>query len=160
MLFYFIFNIFCELMASTAMDFWNDNVFQQSTSGSELMDALQPFYKSASNESSNYQNALPYSASSTSYSCPFSSFPIPPSTSYISTTHSQPGFYPDYQIQNQFEYNQPGLPGPSIGSNQPTESQFYPIQLQPTQYSWLTSTSLSYKINPKLILNYKTHLLL
>ncbi|KAJ0512337.1 putative transcription factor AP2-EREBP family [Helianthus annuus] len=115
------------------MNFWNDIGFQQSTSGGELMDALVPFIKSASINSPNYQNTLPFSTPSTSYPCPFSSFPPPPISSSISTIHSQPGLYPDYTIQHQtgygFGYGQPEV---LTGSNPLPESQIY--QTQPTHW--------------------------
>lgn len=124
-------------MASTAMDFWNNSGFQQSTAGGELMEALEPFIKSASPSSSysqisssNYQNTLPFS-SPTSYPYPDS---FPSSSSYLNTTHQQTGFNPDYPIQDRFVYNQPGS---SSGLTQLTESQIYQIQTQmeiPTQW--------------------------
>ncbi|XP_071692142.1 ethylene-responsive transcription factor RAP2-4-like [Rutidosis leptorrhynchoides] len=124
-------------MASTAMDFWNSNSgFQQtSSSGGELMEALEPFIKSASppfssysqEDNSNYHNTLPFSTPSTSYPYPSPSFSPTP---YISTTHQEPGFYPDYSIQNRFEYNQPDS---QFGLTQLSESQMYQIQTQWTQ---------------------------
>ncbi|KAI3672419.1 hypothetical protein L6452_38507 [Arctium lappa] len=143
-------------MASAAMDFWNSNGFQQSTAGGELMEALEPFIKSASPPPpppSNYQNTLPpsnyqstllFSTPSTSYPYPSSSFPPPPlplSPSYI---YPQPGFYPDYSIQDQFGYDQPGS---SIGLTQLPESQMYPIETHmdlhlPTQ--WPQNNNLNF----------------
>ncbi|KAL8226359.1 hypothetical protein R6Q57_016191, partial [Mikania cordata] len=154
-----------------SMDFGNDNGFQISSSGDELMDALEPFIKGASNYqntlSSNYQNTLSsfpnyqntfsISSSSESYQCPFSSFPLPPSSTSISPIQNQPGLYPNDSIQDQFGYGQHGSlvgtshfaydqPGSSFGSSQfgydqPGSSsgsnqfgydhfQFYPIQNQ------------------------------
>ncbi|KAI3825899.1 hypothetical protein L1987_07617 [Smallanthus sonchifolius] len=83
------------------MDFWNDIGFHQSCGGDELMNALGPFIKSASIESSNYQNTLPI--------------------------HQEPGLYPDYSTQYQFGYDQPGS---SAGLTQLPESQIYHIQNQ------------------------------
>lgn len=127
-------------MASTAMDFWNNNGFQQSSAGGELMEALEPFIKSASSPSpssssyspmasSNYQNTLPFSSPSTSYPYPSSSFDsFPSSSSYFPTTHHETSFYPDYSIHTQ--------PGSSFGL---PESHIYKIQTQmeiqiPTQW--------------------------
>ncbi|KAL4565982.1 hypothetical protein LXL04_030091 [Taraxacum kok-saghyz] len=120
-------------MAFTAMDLWNNNDFQQSTAGGELMEALEPFYKSASSSysqmtTSNYQNTLPFSTSSTSYPYPSSSFDsFPSSSSYNATNLQQTGFKPDYSIQDRFVYDQPGS---SVGLNQLPESQIYQIQTQ------------------------------
>ncbi|KAI3689275.1 hypothetical protein L2E82_47228 [Cichorium intybus] len=131
-------------MASTAMDFWNNSSFQQSTAGGELMEALEPFIKSASPSSSSsfsqmassdYQNTLQFSTPSTSYPYPSSSFDsFPSSSSYLVTTHQQTGFFPDYSIQDRFVYDQPGS---SLGLNHLTESHMYQIQTQmetPTQW--------------------------
>ncbi|KVH99529.1 ethylene-responsive transcription factor RAP2-4-like [Cynara cardunculus var. scolymus] len=139
-------------MASAAMDFWNGSGFQQSTAGGELMEALEPFIKSASPPPlplpppSNYQNTLLLSTPSTSFPYPSSSScflpPSPSSSSYISTIHSQPGFYPDYSIQDQFGYEQPAS---SFGLTQLTESQMYPMQTQmdlPTQ--WPQNSNLNF----------------
>ncbi|KAK1406761.1 hypothetical protein QVD17_38369 [Tagetes erecta] len=93
------------MASSTAMNFWNN-------SGCELMDALEPFIKSAPIESTNYQNTLPY-----------------PSTSF-SDIYQQPELYPDCFFPNQSGYNQPES---SFGLNQPTEyieSPIYPFQNQ------------------------------
>ncbi|KAK9072142.1 hypothetical protein SSX86_008574 [Deinandra increscens subsp. villosa] len=131
-------------MASASMDFWNG--FQTSSSGGELMDALQPFIKSASIEPSNYQNTLPFSTPTTSYQYPYSSFSLPSSSPSFSTIQNQPGMYPDYSIQHQFGYNQPGS---YAGLNQSTESQIYPIETQfglqlqlPTQ--WAAQNNLNF----------------
>ncbi|KAI3717998.1 hypothetical protein L1987_69973 [Smallanthus sonchifolius] len=86
-------------MAYATMDFWNDIGFYQSC-GDELMNALGPFIKSASIESSNYQNTLPI---------------------------QEPGLYPDYSTQYQFGYDQPGS---SVGLTQLPDSQIYHIQNQ------------------------------
>ncbi|KAK9080811.1 hypothetical protein SSX86_000569 [Deinandra increscens subsp. villosa] len=116
------------MASSAAMNFWNDG-FQPSMAGGELMDALEPFIKSASMESSNYQNTLQFSTPTTSCPYPSSSFPLPSS----STTYQEPCLYPDYLIQ----------PGSSFGSTQFTqftqftESPIYQIQNQlqlPTQW--------------------------
>ncbi|KAI3686010.1 hypothetical protein L1987_79679 [Smallanthus sonchifolius] len=120
-------------MASAAMNFWNENGFQPSTAGGELMDALEPFIKSAPIEHSNYQNTLDFSTPPTSYPYPSSSFPFP------SPSYQEPGLYPDYSIQDRFGYNQPGFPGSSTGFNQLTESPTYQFQNQmdlelPTQW--------------------------
>ncbi|CAH1439332.1 unnamed protein product [Lactuca virosa] len=135
-------------MASTAMDFWNNNEFQQSTAGGELMEALEPFYKSASPSSSsssyshsqmassNYQNTLPFSTPSASYPYPSSFDSFPSSSSYVPTTHQQTGFFPDYSIQDRFVYDQPGS-SLGLNLNQLSESQIYQIQTQmeiPTQW--------------------------
>nr|XP_043640311.1 ethylene-responsive transcription factor RAP2-4-like [Erigeron canadensis] len=101
------------MASSAAMNFWNNSGFEQSSSssmaGGELMEALEPFIKSASpsysHDSSNYQNTL---------------FP----TSYPHPDYQiqQPGPYPDYQIQNQFQYIQPNS---SFGLTQLYQPQIY-----------------------------------
>lgn len=110
---------------SAAMNFWNNSGFEQSSSsiaGGELMEALEPFIKSASpsyshsqidDSSSNYQNTL----FSTSY--PYPDYQI-----------QQPGPYPDYQIQNHHEYTQPDS---SFGSTQLYQPQIYE-NIQHTNY--------------------------
>ncbi|KAL8225548.1 hypothetical protein R6Q57_018109 [Mikania cordata] len=91
-------------MMSATVDFWNPVGFQQpSVAGGELMEALQPFIKSASVV--DYQNTLSFCPPSTSYSYPSTSFPN----------------------QNPFSYEQPGS---SVGSNQITPSQTHQIQVQ------------------------------
>lgn len=113
-------------MASTAMNFWNN-------SGGELMEALEPFIKSASPSYSqldsqdyqNYQNTLPFSTPSTSYPYPSQSFPPP-------TIQQESGFYPDYPTQFGFGYTQ--QPEFSSGLTQLPETQMY-HQIQ-TQTQW------------------------
>ncbi|XP_071712097.1 ethylene-responsive transcription factor RAP2-4 [Rutidosis leptorrhynchoides] len=93
-------------MASTTMEFWNFNDFQQ-LNGGELMDALEPFIKQ------DYQNTLPYSSPSTSY----------PNPSSFSSPQIESGSYPDfYPIQD------PNLS--SFGLNQLTPTQIHQIQTQ------------------------------
>ncbi|KAD4386197.1 hypothetical protein R6Q59_009446 [Mikania micrantha] len=109
------------MASSAAMSFWNE----PSMAGDELMDALEPFIRSAPTELSNYQNTLMFSTPPTSYPCPSSSFPFPSSSSYVSTVYSEPSLYPDYYIQDRFGYDQPGS---SLGLNQTTESPIYQFQ--------------------------------
>ncbi|KAI3736597.1 hypothetical protein L2E82_26481 [Cichorium intybus] len=131
-------------MASATMEFWNTTgCFQQSSAGGELMEALEPFYKSASVD---YQNTPSFSSpspsTSTSYSYSSSSFSPSPSYSYpsssfspspsSSTTQQQFGSYPDcyshgFSIPDPFYYEQPGL---SVGLNQLTPTQIHQIQAQ------------------------------
>lgn len=108
------------MASSAAMNFWNDYNFQQSRAGGELMEALEPFIKSASND----QNTLPFSTPSTSYPYPSSSF---------SPIHQDPEFYPyqDYQTQDQFGYDQPGS---SFGFNPIYQTQTQTQLEQPTQW--------------------------
>ncbi|KAI3685382.1 hypothetical protein L6452_34624 [Arctium lappa] len=130
-------------MTSATMEFWDTVGFQQSSSaaGGELMEALEPFIKSASPD---YQNTLSFTSPSTSYSCPSSSF----SPSSSSSTQQQFGSYPDcyshgFSIQDPFGYEQPGS---SFGLNQLTPSQIHQIQ---TQINLPTNgTSLNY-LSPK-----------
>ncbi|KAK9073023.1 hypothetical protein SSX86_007345 [Deinandra increscens subsp. villosa] len=80
-------------MTSATVDFWNSVGFRQpSVAGVELMEALQPFIKSAS--SVDYQNTLSFSPPSTSYPYPSTSFSPYQST----TTQQQFGSYPGTQI--------------------------------------------------------------
>lgn len=125
------------------MEFWNTTGgFQQSSAGGELMEALEPFYKSASVD---YQNTLSFSSfspsPSTSYSCASSSF-LSSSYSYpssyfspspsSSTTQQQFGSYPDcylhgFSTPDPFYYEQPGS---TSGLNQFTPIQIHQIQAQ------------------------------
>ncbi|KAL9999461.1 putative transcription factor AP2-EREBP family [Helianthus debilis subsp. tardiflorus] len=131
-------------MASAAMNFWNDNEFQFQPGG-ELMDALEPFIKSAPIDSSNYQNTLPFSSPPTSYPYPSSSFDsfIPPPSDYFST-FQESGVYPGYSFPDQPGYNQPGS---SLGLTQFNPSHQFQNQMEvqvqsqsqsqfPTQTQW------------------------
>lgn len=138
-------------MTSATMEFWNTTgYFQQSSAGGELMEALEPFYKSASVD---YQNTLPFSSPSpspspsTSCSYPSSSF-SPPSPS--SMTQQQFGSYPDcyshgFSTPDPFYYVQPGS---SVGLNQLTPTQIHQVQSQihfPTNGSQLSLKPVSMK---------------
>ncbi|GMY17258.1 ethylene-responsive transcription factor RAP2-4-like [Fagus crenata] len=136
-------------MAAT-MDFYRSIPLQSvSYGGGELMEALEPFMKSASSSSistittsSPSQTPSPYNSSSTP------SFPSSPSSyNYLSfspsiptptPTPTQPTFYSDgcstsmtqfsdgYSTQNLIGFEQPG----SIGLNHLTPSQIHQIQAQ------------------------------
>ncbi|KAJ0805424.1 putative transcription factor AP2-EREBP family [Helianthus annuus] len=92
---------------SATVDFWNTIGVQQSSAvaGGELMEALQPFIKSASVD---YQNTLVLSPTSTSYSYSLSPSPKHQFGSYL------------YPTQYPFSYEQLGSPP---GLNQITQSQ-------------------------------------
>ncbi|KVH98566.1 ethylene-responsive transcription factor RAP2-4-like [Cynara cardunculus var. scolymus] len=137
-------------MTSATMEFWDTVGFQHSSSstvaGGELMEALEPFIKSASPD---YRSTLSSTSPSTSYSYPSSSFS--PSFSPPSSSTQQPfGSYPDcysngFSIQDPFGYEQPGS---SVGLNQLTPSQIYQIQAQINLPLPTNGTSLNY-LSPK-----------
>ncbi|KAF5450859.1 hypothetical protein F2P56_031176 [Juglans regia] len=137
-----------EGMAATA-DLYSSGHLQSASYGGELMEALEPFMKSASS------STIPCSSSATQYPSSPSSSPYVPSTSSTSSTSSasdydfnfllshsvpnQPGFYPDgcststtpmfsdgISTQNLVGFEQPA----PLGLNQLTPSQILQIQAQ------------------------------
>ncbi|KAL4559043.1 hypothetical protein LXL04_031175 [Taraxacum kok-saghyz] len=126
-------------MTSATMEFWNTTgSFLQSSAGGELMEALEPFYKSAPVD---YQNTLPFSSPSpsTSYSFPSSSFSPSPPHSYPSSSFS-PSPSSSMNQQYNLDYLSHGfstpdpfyyqLPVSSVGLKQLNPAQIHQIQSQ------------------------------
>ncbi|KAK2984665.1 hypothetical protein RJ640_006648 [Escallonia rubra] len=113
-------------MAAAAMDLWNSSTALHSDPfmGGELMEALEPFIKSASptSSSSSYLTNLSFSTSSPS---PTTSYPYPPfSAQPTSNTHHI--FSQGFPAHDPFGHEQQG----SIGLNQLTPAQIHQIQAQ------------------------------
>ncbi|XWS25266.1 hypothetical protein CRYUN_Cryun27aG0054500 [Craigia yunnanensis] len=130
------------------MDFYSSSAVRSDLYGGELMEALEPFMKSASSSSSSSSSSCPSPSLSPSYS----SFPFPspspslslspspslPSTSYLSfsSSQTQPNFYPDgcYSTKvdpfSGLQQQQQPQPGSTIGLNNLTQAQIHQIQAQ------------------------------
>lgn len=126
---------------AAAMDLWSSIPFQSSDSdpfnGGELMEALEPFIKSASPPSSTSTSSLSSfylssssSSSSSSYPSPYDFSPSPPPISYSDScsTSTTQFFSQGFSTQDPFSglEQQPG----SVGLNQLTPSQIQQIQAQ------------------------------
>lgn len=138
---------------ATTIDLWDSNSNPSDPfSGGELMEALNPFIKSASTSSSSFP--LPTNEDTyNSHSLSFSSSPSPSPSTYLYSSYSlspsvsvsaQSNMYPDGcstsnthifsqgflgKVHEQFGLEQPGC----IGLNQLTPSQIHHIQVQINQ---------------------------
>ncbi|KAI3465105.1 hypothetical protein Pfo_021768 [Paulownia fortunei] len=135
-------------MAAT-MDFWSSRPVVDPFRGCELMEALEPFMKSASSPPPSSSSNLPSTSSlssdpSSSTFTTSSSFPSINGQSFCVSTNSSPfsssypynSYYPSFQFEpdmyqtsaHNFSFGLDQSPGCSIGLNQ-----FSPVQIQDIQ---------------------------